>query len=99
MIFLDQRCPTCHGHGCPECHGTGMIGSMSGVDVHTPQPEPDSFAENLRAWRLAHGRTFRELSTQTGILPSVLSGIEDGRRDPTEEQRKKIEEVMRCSKS
>ena len=95
MIFIDRQCPTCHGEGCTDCHGTGMIGSVSDMHIHTPQPEPDSFAENLRAWRLERGRTFRELSAETGILPSVLSGIEDGRRDPTEEQRKKIENLMR----
>lgn len=95
MIFLDRQCPFCHGEGCAECHGTGMIGSVSGVDVPIPQPEPDGFAENMRAWRLEHGRTFRQLSAETGILPSVLSGIENGRREPTEEQRKKIEELIK----
>lgn len=93
MIFLDRQCPTCHGEGCAECHGTGMIGSVSGVDVPTPQP--DSFAERMRTWRLERGRTFRELSAETGILPGTLSGIEIGRREPTEEQRKRIEEFMR----
>ena len=95
MIFIDRQCPTCHGEGCTDCHGTGMIGSVSGVDVHTPQPEPDSFAERMRAWRLKNGRTFRELSAETGILPGTLSEIENSRREPTEEQRKKIEELMR----
>lgn len=95
MIFIDRQCPTCHGHGCAKCHGTGMVGSVSGVDVATPTPDPDSFAERMRAWRLEHGRTFREVSTETGILPGTLSEIENGRREPTEEQRKKIEEFMR----
>ncbi len=95
MIFIDRQCPTCHGKGCAECHGTGMIGGMSDVYVSTPRTEQDSFGERMRAWRLEHGRTFRELSAETGILPSVLSGIEDGRRMPTEKQRKKIKEVMR----
>lgn len=95
MIFLDRQCPACDGNGCYQCHGTGMVGSVSGVDVHTPQPEPDSFGEHMRAWRLKNGRTFRELSAETGILPGTLSEIENGRREPTEEQRKKIEELMR----
>lgn len=95
MIFLDCQCPTCHGDGCTECHGTGMVGSVSDMSVSMARPEPNSFAERMREWRLEHGRTFRELSAETGILPSVLSGIEDGRRMPTEEQRKKIEELMR----
>ena len=95
MIFIDRQCPTCHGEGCTDCHETGMIGRVSGVDVHTPQPEPDSFAERMRAWRLKNGRTFRELSAETGILPSVLSGIEDGRRMPTEEERAQLEDLMR----
>ena len=97
MIYIDCQCHACHGKGCKQCHCTGMIGSVSGVDVHTPQPEPNSFAERMRAWRLAHGRTFRELSAETGVLPGTLSEIENGRREPTEEQRKKIEEIMRCS--
>ena len=36
-----------------------------------------------------------ELSAETGIFPGTLSEIEDGRRMPTEEQRKKIEEFIR----
>lgn len=99
MIFLDRQCPACHGDGCTECQGTGMVGSVGDMPVSMSRPEPCSFAECMRAWRLEHGRTFRELSAETGILPSVLSGIEDGRQMPTEEQRKKIEEVMRCSKN
>ena len=95
MIFLDRQCPACHGEGCAECHGTGMVGSASEVHVSTPWPEPNSFAERMRAWRLEHGRTFRELSAETGILPGTLSEIENGRREPSEEQRKIIEEIMR----
>lgn len=95
MIFLDRRCPTCNGEGCERCHGTGMVGGVSDVHVTTPQQEPNSFSERMRAWRLEHGRTFRELSTETGILPGVLSEIEKGRREPTEEQRKRIENLMR----
>ena len=95
MIFLDRQCPACDGNGCYQCHGTGMVGSVSDMPVSMSRPEPNSFTESMREWRLEHGRTFRELSADTGILPSVLSGIEDGRRDPTEEQRKKIENLMR----
>lgn len=95
MIFIDRQCPACHGKGCTTCHGTGMIGSVSGVDVPIPQPEPDGFAENMRAWRLERGRTFRELSTETGILPGTMSEIENGRREPTPEQRRNLEEIMR----
>ena len=95
MTFLDRQCPACHGNGCTECHGTGMIGSVNDVDVPTPKLETDSFAERMRTWRLEHGRTFRELSAETSILPTVLSGIEDGRREPTEEERAKLEEFMR----
>ena len=93
MIFLDLQCLTCHGHGCAKCHGTGMVGSV--IDVYVPTPEPDSFAENLRAWRLKNGRTFRELSAETGILPGTLSEIENGRREPTLNQIIKLEELMK----
>lgn len=95
MIFLDRQCPACHGDGCTECHGTGMIGRVSGVEVPTPTPEPDSFAERMREWRLEHGRTFRELSAETGILPGTLSEIENGRREPTLNQIIKLEELMK----
>lgn len=95
MIFIDRRCPSCHGHGCAQCHGTGMIGSVALCACAHAAAEPDSFAECMRAWRLAHGRTFRELSAKTGILPGTLSEIENGRRDPTDEQRKKIENLRR----
>jgi len=72
-----------------------MIGGVCVVEVSTPTPEPYGFAESMRAWRLEHGRTYRELSADTGILPSGLSGIEDGRRMPTEEERARLEELMR----
>lgn len=94
LVFIDHQCPACRGKGCEMCSGTGSIGGS--IDIpDIPIPKPTPFGRRLRAWRLEHGRTFRELSAETGILPSVLSGIEDGRRMPTEEQRKKIEEFMR----
>ena len=93
MIFIDRQCPFCHGEGCAECHGTGMIGSVSGVDVPMPQPEPDSFGERMRAWRLEHGRTFRELSADTGILPSVFPGL----RTASGCRQKKKEQGLRSS--
>ena len=65
------------------------------TDSPTPKWEPTPFGRRLRAWRLEHGRTFRELCAETGIKPSVLSGIEDGRRMPTEEERAQLEELMR----
>ena len=99
MIFIDRQFPARHGTGCTTCHGPGMIGSVNDVHVSTPRPDPDDFAESMRAWRLEHGRTLRELSTETGILPGTLSEIENGRIEPTEEQRKIIEDVMRCSKN
>lgn len=94
MIFIDRKCPACHGEGCAECHGTGMIGGVSG-EYHVPKiPKPTEFSCTMRIWRLKNGCTFRELSTETGILPGTLSEIECGRRKPTEDQRIKIEEVM-----
>lgn len=95
MIFLDRQCPACHGHGCAKCHAANHPRTVALCACAHAAAEPDSFAECMRAWRLAHGRTFRELSAETGILPGTLSEIENGRRDPTEEQRKKIEEFMR----
>ena len=97
MIFIDSQCPTCHGEGCDQCHGTGMVGSVSGVYVSPPPPNPESFAGVLRIWRLKNGRTFRELSFETGILPSSISEIENGLRYPTEEQKSKLEEIMMIS--
>lgn len=100
LILFDEECPSCRGRGhirgraCPVCHGTGSIGGPMHIpDI--PVPEPTPFGRRLRAWRLEHGRTFRELSAEIGILPGTLSEIENGRREPTEEQRKKIEELMR----
>jgi len=60
-----------------------------------PVPPPMPFGLQLRAWRLEHEYTFRQLSQLVGILPGTLSEIEIGRREPTEEQRKKIEEIIR----
>ena len=95
MIFLDRQCPTCNGEGCERCHGTGMVGGVSDVHVTTPQQEPNSFSERMRTWRLEHGRTFRELSIETGILPSVISEIENGRREATQDERLRLEDCMK----
>lgn len=111
MIFVDRQCPTCHGNGCEQCHGTGIIGCVNSIplwkhkDVKiryahkrkggvTPL-EIISFGFTLRCWRLDRGYTFRELGAKTGILPSVLSEIENGMREPTDEQRRTLEEIMR----
>jgi DNA-binding XRE family transcriptional regulator len=39
-----------------------------------PHVEPDS----LRAWRLEHGVTVRELAQRTGLSPSMISAVERG---------------------
>lgn len=59
-------------------------------------PTPTEFGLSLRAWRLEHGYTFRELSVIVGdITPGTLSEIEIGRREPTPEQRRRLEEIMK----
>ena len=95
MIFIDRQCPACNGNGCEQCHGTGAVGSCDDSSQIVPTPVPTEFGEAFRAWRKEHGKTFRELSTETGILPSVLSEIEFGMREPTEEQLRRIKEIMR----
>lgn len=95
MIFVDRQCPACHGKGCKLCHGTGIISSFTeGVYMSKPHVENCGFADRLRAWRLYKGLTHRELAVKLGLSPGTLSEIENGRREPTEEQREKIEEVM-----
>ena len=98
-------CAQCHGTGMIGCvnmkdmplwrhkegkirHAHKMRGCLTPIDIIT-------FGFYLRCWRLDRGYTLRELSAKTGILPGTLSEIENGRREPTEEQRKKIEEFMR----
>lgn len=94
MIFIDRQCPSCHGTGCEQCHGTGTAGSCEETDQQLTTPVPTEFGDALRAWRLKRGRTFRELGKEIGIPPSVLSEIEIGRREPTEEQRLALEDVV-----
>lgn len=95
MIFVDRQWPTCHGNGCDQCHETGSVGTCEESNRNVSTPVPTAFGDALRSWRLKHRMTFREMSAETGILPSVLSEIEIGRREPTEEQRRVLEEVMR----
>ena len=100
MILIDCACPKCRGRGyvknkaCENCRGTGSVGGtidMPGYQLPTPTP----FGIKLREWRLAMGYTFRLLSQNVGIKPGVLSEIENGRREPTEEERARLEEFMR----
>ena len=94
LVFIGYQCPACRGKGCERCSGTGSIGGS--IDIpDIPVLEPTPFGRRLRAWRLEHGRTFRELSAETGILPGTLSEIEIGRKEPTEEQRIILEELIR----
>ena len=95
MIFIDRQCSACNGNGCEQCHGTGTVGNCEEPGQIVPTPVPTEFDDALRTWRLKHGMTFRELGAETDIPPSVLSEIENGRRAPTEEQRRVLEEVMR----
>ena len=95
MIFVDRQCPTCHGNGCEQCRGTGSVGTCDESNRNVPTPIPTEFGIAMRAWRLEHGMTFRELGAETGILPSVLSEIENGMREPTDEQRRTLKEIMR----
>lgn len=94
LVFIGYQCPACRGKGCKRCSGTGSIGGS--IDIpDIPVPEPTPFGRRLRAWRLEHGRTFRELCAEAGILPGTLSEIENGRREPTLNQIIKLEELMK----
>lgn len=101
MIFSDRLCTSCHGEGCELCHGTGIIGNTETEQMKPEElmeflfPSPTEFGIYLREWRLSNGKTFRELSAETGITPGTLSEIEIGRREPTEGQRKIIEAIIR----
>ena len=95
MIFIDRQCSACNGNGCEQCQGTGTVGSCEEPGQSVPTPIPTEFGDGLRAWRLEHGKTFHELGAETDIPPSVLSEIEIGRREPTPEQRRVLEEIMR----
>lgn len=100
VILFDEECPSCRGRGhirgraCPICHGSGSVGgAMQIPDIPVPPPMP--FGLQLRAWRLKQGYTFRQLSELVGISPGTLSELENGRREPTQEQIIKIEELMK----
>lgn len=94
LVFIGYQCPACRGKGCKRCSGTGSIGGS--IDIpDIPVPEPTPFGRRLRAWRLEHEHTFRQLSQLVGILPGTLSEIENGRREPTLEQIIKLEELMK----
>jgi len=69
-------------------------GSIQTPDIPVPKPTP--FGNRLRGWRLEQQLTFRQLAGLVGISPGTLSEIEIGRRDPTDEQRRTIEELMTC---
>lgn len=62
-------------------------------------PTPTPFGNRLRDWRLRNNMTFSELSRLVGLSPGTLSEIEIGRREPTDEQRKLIQDIMKKTAS
>jgi len=58
-------------------------------------PTPTPFGNLLREWRLHNNMTFSDLSRLVGLSPGTLSEIEIGRREPTDEQRNLLQDIMK----
>ena len=94
FIFIDERCPDCNGDGCEKCRGTGIVGHMEHSDKMIAGRHTE-FGERIRQWRLGNRLTFFEMGLLVGVLPGQLSEIENGRRKPSEQQRRAIEDLIR----
>lgn len=100
-VFVDRRCPVCHGDGghpsisrkiCPTCHGTGLVGSFEESPDTRIQFHPTQFSRSLRATRERRRISMRMLARHIGVSVSRLSGLENGLGTPTPEEEKKIRE-------
>jgi transcriptional regulator with XRE-family HTH domain len=54
---------------------------------YDPLPQPESFAERLKTYRLRLGLSQRKLAAKLGIDPGTLGSWERGRRKPSERYR------------
>jgi transcriptional regulator with XRE-family HTH domain len=64
----------------PEIRFIARIIKFLGYD---PFPEPESFPERLKMYRLKMGLSQRKLAAKLGIDPGTLGGWETGRHKPT----------------
>ncbi len=67
-------------YGCPRCKGSGTI---HGLDVVW-----------LIRERMRVGLSGRELARRVGVSPSYMHDIENKRREPSEQTRKRIIRVL-----
>ena len=64
----------------PEIRFITRIIEFLGYD---PFPEPESFPEKLKTYRLRMGLSQRKLAAKLGIDPATIGGWEKGRHKPT----------------
>lgn len=93
LVFVDGECSVCGGEGCDHCEGTGIRGECVEMpDIRLPEPSP--WAQELRAWRLDAGLTWKELGEMTGIRAARLSELENGFQAPTDTEKKVLDACM-----
>ena len=73
----------------PEIRFIARIIKFLGYD---PFPEPESFPEKLKTYRLRLGLSQRRLAAKLGIDPATIAGWEEGRHKPVNIYRKLLEE-------
>ena len=84
---------------CGDITPYDWIAWMNGEQItNSIIPKPTPFGNRLREWRLRNNMTFSELSRLVGLSPGTLSEIEIGRREPTDEQRKLIQDIIKTSR-
>lgn len=85
LVFVDGECSVCGGEGCDHCEGTGIRGECVEMpDIRLPEPSP--WAQELRAWRLDAGLTWKELGEMTGTGADEIAKLqaEDMTKKPTD---------------
>jgi transcriptional regulator with XRE-family HTH domain len=75
----------------PEIRFIAPIIEFLGYD---PLPEPKSFPERLKTYRIKMGLSQRKLATELGIDPSTIEGWEVSRHKPAKLYRKLLDQIF-----
>jgi transcriptional regulator with XRE-family HTH domain len=75
----------------PEIRFIALIIKFLGYD---PIPEPESFPERLKVYRLRLGSSQRKLAARFGIDPGTIGGWETGRHRPSGPHLKLIVRIL-----
>jgi transcriptional regulator with XRE-family HTH domain len=61
---------------------------------YDPFPQPESFSERLKTYRLRQGLSQRKLAKELGVDPGTTGGWERGKHKPAKTVRRLLEELL-----